>query len=113
MSQLFDNLLQNTLRYTDAKKDEKGKLSIDVWRTKYGVEVVWQDSSPSVASEQLPQLFDRLYRTDDARNRKTGGSGLGLAICQNIITAHNGTVRAELSELGGLKLVIDFKYKEN
>ena len=113
MSQLFDNLLQNTLRYTDAKKDEKGKLSIDVWRTKDGVEVVWQDSSPSVASEQLPQLFDRLYRTDDARNRKTGGSGLGLAICQNIITAHNGTVSAELSELGGLKLVIDFKYKEN
>lgn len=113
MAQLFDNLLQNTLRYTDANAHQKGLLNITVAATKLGVEVVWQDSSPSVAKEQLPYLFDRLYRTDDARNRKTGGSGLGLAICQNIIAAHNGRVSAEHSELGGLKLIIDFKYKED
>ncbi|ALO41395.1 histidine kinase [Pseudoalteromonas phenolica] len=113
MGQLFDNLLQNTLRYTDASLDDKGKLEIKVNRLKHGVQLVWQDSSPGVEADQIAHLFDRLYRTDSARNRKTGGSGLGLAICQNIIMAHNGEVCAEQSELGGLKLTIEFKYKEN
>jgi two-component system sensor histidine kinase BaeS len=113
MGQLFDNLLQNTLRYTDASPENKGVLDIKVSRIGQGVQVIWQDSSPGVGSEQLSHLFDRLYRTDSARNRKTGGSGLGLAICQNIIMAHNGEVLAEQSTLGGLKLTIEFKYKEN
>jgi len=113
IGQLFDNLLQNTLRYTAASPENKGMLDIEVNRIGLGVQVIWQDSSPGVGTEQLSHLFDRLYRTDSARNRKTGGSGLGLAICQNIIKAHNGEVYAEQSALGGLKLTIEFKYREN
>ena len=113
IGQLFDNLLQNTLRYTDASPENKGMLDIEVNRIGLGVQVIWQDSSPGVGTEQLSHLFDRLYRTDSARNRKTGGSGLGLAICQNIVMAHNGEVYAEQSALGGLKLTIEFKYREN
>ena len=58
--------------------------------------------------EDLSHLFDRLYRVDGSRNRKQGGSGLGLAICKNIVEAHDGTIRAEHSSLGGLKLVVQF-----
>ncbi len=51
-------------------------------------------------------LFERLYRVETSRNRAKGGSGLGLTICQNIVHAHEGTIVADHSPLGGLKLTI-------
>jgi len=100
--QLFDNLFQNTCRYTDVG----GELHINIRERDRHVIIDWFDSKPGVTDEDLSHLFDRLYRVDDSRNRKEGGSGLGLAICKNIIEAHEGSIRAEHSTLGGLKLVI-------
>ena len=100
--QLFDNLFQNTCRYTD----DGGELAINFKQNNSNVVIEWYDSKPGVTDEDLSHLFDRLYRVDVSRNRKKGGSGLGLAICKNIIEAHEGTVRAEHSNLGGLKLII-------
>jgi two-component system sensor histidine kinase BaeS len=50
---------------------------------------------------------------DSSRNRAKGGSGLGLAICQNIVQAHEGTIVASHSPLGGLKLTIHFPRRPN
>ncbi|MGP1667541.1 MAG: ATP-binding protein, partial [Rhodanobacter sp.] len=75
--------------------------------------VEWCDSGPGVSDEHLGKLFDRLYRVDGSRNRTKGGSGLGLAICQNIVQAHEGTIVASHSPLGGLKLTIRFARREN
>ena len=102
--QLFGNLLQNTCRYTD----QGGELNISLRESGDQVILIWSDSSPGVKDEDLPQLFDRLYRVESSRNRKNGGSGLGLAICKNIIEAHDGTINAEHSDMGGLKLTIRF-----
>lgn len=66
-----------------------------------------EDSSPSVSDEALPHLFERFYRVDVSRNRGTGGSGLGLAICESIVHVHRGTIHAEHSDMGGLRVVID------
>ncbi|KAF7775157.1 two-component system, OmpR family, sensor histidine kinase BaeS [Pseudoalteromonas citrea] len=110
ISQLFDNLLQNTMRYTDVSEEKNGQLSISVTQTSEKTQVIWQDSSPSVTSEQLPMLFDRLYRVDNARTRQTGGSGLGLAICTSIVEGHQGTIRADLSDLGGLAIIMEFTH---
>jgi two-component system, OmpR family, sensor histidine kinase BaeS len=100
--QLFDNLFQNTCRYTD----EGGELVINFRQNNGLVVIEWYDSKPGVTDDDLSHLFDRLYRVDVSRNRKKGGSGLGLAICKNIIEAHGGSVRAEHSSLGGLNIII-------
>ncbi|SHO49931.1 ATP-binding protein [Desulfopila aestuarii] len=103
LQQLFTNLLENSLRYTDAP----GRLEIRMVATKEGIQITFEDSKPGVGDKQLPKLFDRLYRLDSSRNRKSGGAGLGLAICKNIAEAHQGSIAAYPSPLGGLKITID------
>ena len=110
LQQLFDNLLQNSLRYTDPGGEVRVHLCTN---GNNSLVVEWCDSSPGVSDEHLGKLFDRLYRVDGSRNRKKGGSGLGLAICQNIVQAHEGTIVASHSPLGGLKLTIRFARREN
>lgn len=102
LTQLFANLMQNSLRYTDAA----GILRIEIEKVEEGVQISWADSKPGVSSEQLPLIFNRLYRVESSRNRKTGGSGLGLAICENIVEAHQGKITADHSGLGGLVIQI-------
>jgi len=70
------------------------------------VQLVIEDSAPGVDAEGRGRLFERFYRVESSRNRASGGSGLGLAICHNIVQAHAGTIRAEASALGGLRIVI-------
>lgn len=101
--QLFDNLYQNTCRYTN----DGGELVIGFTYKLRKVLIEWYDSEPGVSDENLSLLFDRLYRVDGSRNRTQGGSGLGLAICKNIVEAHEGTITASHSSLGGLKLSIE------
>lgn len=103
LQQLFDNLFQNTCRYTD----DGGELVINIAQKTGKVVLEWFDSKPGVSEGDLDRLFDRLYRVDGSRNRSHGGSGLGLAICKNIVEAHDGKIHAEHSSLGGLKLVIE------
>lgn len=106
LMQLFSNLMQNTARYTDGDVDVLGRLRVRITQEAQYIKVNWEDSAPNVATTELPKLFDRLYRVDESRSRATGGSGLGLAIVQNIVDAHEGSITAELSELGGLNMVV-------
>jgi two-component system sensor histidine kinase BaeS len=103
LAQLFNNVLKNALDYVEAE----GKIMI--WLEKHGDHVALhiEDSGPGVPPEALPRLFERLYRVDRSRNRKSGGSGLGLAICRNIVEAHGGTISASTSRLGGLSINIE------
>lgn len=98
--QLLDNLLDNSRKYTSAD----GVVRVVLGNSAAGVELLVEDSAPAVPAAALPKLFDHLFRVEDSRNRRTGGSGLGLAICQRIVAAHHGTISAELSELGGLRI---------
>lgn len=102
--QLFGNLLENSCRYTDSP----GRIRIKILGDKKNVQVIVDDSSPGVTGQELPQLFDRLYRVEVSRNRSSGGSGLGLSICQNIAQAHGANLEVDHSELGGLKLTCTF-----
>ncbi|MCK4536360.1 MAG: HAMP domain-containing protein [Desulfuromonadales bacterium] len=102
--QLFTNLLENSLRYTDAG----GELEIRADQGHDILTVHFQDSSPGVPKDDLPRLFDRLFRAEFSRNRAAGGAGLGLSICKNIVEAHDGRISAQTSPHGGLALAIEF-----
>ncbi len=87
--QVLVNLLSNAAKY--------GKIDGQIIASIYTLEeekvlIEISDDGIGVAEEHLPRLFERFYRTDDARSREIGGSGLGLAICKHIIEAHNETM---------------------
>ena len=102
LNQLFSNLLENACRYTDGP----GKILIEQHYLAGQVMLIVSDSAPGVTDTELPQLFDRLYRVEQSRNRASGGSGLGLSICRNIVNAHGATLEADHSDLGGLKMTL-------
>jgi two-component system sensor histidine kinase BaeS len=104
LSQLFRNLLTNSLNHTD----QGGQLEIMIERLEDNLVIELADSSPGVSEQDITHLFDRFYRVDGSRNRHLGGAGLGLAICSNIVKAHEGTLVASHSPLGGLAMRIAF-----
>ena len=65
-----------------------------------------EDTAPGLSLENLTRIFEPLYRADPARGREASGSGLGLAICQQIVKAHHGAIRAEVSPRGGVIFLI-------
>ncbi|HZS70143.1 MAG TPA: sensor histidine kinase efflux regulator BaeS [Burkholderiales bacterium] len=102
LRQLFRNLLENSVRYTDPG----GRVRVAARRDGERVVVEFDDSAPGVPPDALPQLFERFYRVDASRSRANGGSGLGLAICRSIAAAHGGDIAAAPSPLGGLRVSV-------
>jgi len=100
INQLFDNLINNSIKYTDAP----GEIVITLFKENNQAMITINDTLPNVPSSSLNKLFEHLYRVESSRNRKTGGSGLGLALCKNIVQAHHGQITASESLLGGLRI---------
>jgi two-component system sensor histidine kinase BaeS len=98
LAQVFGNLLQNTLRYSEPP----ARLRVAVARDGHEARIDWEDSAPGVAEADLGRLTERLYRVDESRSRASGGSGLGLAIVQAIVNAHGGRMQPAQGALGGL-----------
>ncbi|WP_167371942.1 two-component system sensor histidine kinase BaeS [Xenorhabdus beddingii] len=103
LTQLFQNLLENSLRYTN----EHGKVIIQAYSDQQKWILDLQDSAPGLTAEQCQHVFERFYRCESSRNRASGGSGLGLAICYNIVEAHDGTIQAQRSSLGGIRIRVE------
>jgi two-component system sensor histidine kinase BaeS len=78
-----------------------------------GYLVTFEDTAPGVPTQDLPRLFDRLYRVEASRSRHTGGAGLGLAIAKNVVLAHGGTIEARAAAAGGCEIRIDLPSLES
>jgi two-component system sensor histidine kinase BaeS len=102
IEQLLTNLLENSLRYTEAP----GEIAINLEYTDTTLTITIEDSEPGLPPGQLSHLFEPLYRGDKARESISDGSGLGLAICRVIAKAHGGELSAAASPLGGLRLTL-------
>jgi two-component system sensor histidine kinase BaeS len=102
LRQVIHNLLENSLRYTDAPGTVRLGLSADPGQVRLTIE----DSGPGMSSEQIERLFERFFRAEESRNRRHGGSGLGLTICRRIVEAHGGRISAAASTLGGLSVKV-------
>ncbi|MFC1233793.1 ATP-binding protein [Vibrio sp. F74] len=102
LTQLFTNILENSCRYTDAP----GNITLSLHKEKNTVEVAIEDTSPSIPEQDFTRVFERFYRVEQSRSREHGGSGIGLALCHQIIEAHQGTICAKKSVMGGVKMMI-------
>ncbi|MFG3421841.1 sensor histidine kinase [Micromonospora sp. NPDC048063] len=95
LRQVVGNLVTNALRATAAG----GSVRLVASRTDTQAVVQVVDTGSGIAADALPHVFDRFWRADAARGRRTGGSGLGLAITRQIVTDHQGTITVA-SEVG-------------
>ncbi len=86
--QLVANLLSNAIR----RSHPGGTVTIRSRVAEDCLVLAVVDTGTGIAPEQLPHLFDRFWRADQSRDRRTGGSGLGLAIVRKLAEAHGGTV---------------------
>jgi signal transduction histidine kinase len=99
LNRVVSNLLDNAVRHVPAGGDVElrwartdGSIGFSVW-----------NSGEPIPAEDLPRLFEPMFRSDRSRNRETGGAGLGLAIAQHLIEAHGGTLVAENPPAGGAR----------
>ena len=88
LHQVIFNLVSNAVKYSN----EGGTIQIRVKQEKNKAVLIVEDQGIGMAEEDLPLIFERFYRTDLSRSRKTGGAGIGLAIVKAIVQAHQGTV---------------------
>jgi signal transduction histidine kinase len=97
LERAVENLLGNALRYTPAG----GTIGVG-WHQE-GDRIVFTvaDTGPGIAPQDLPHLFEPLYRGESSRNRQTGGAGLGLAIARRALRAHGGDLVAANRPGGG------------
>ncbi|TMB49602.1 MAG: GHKL domain-containing protein, partial [Chloroflexi bacterium] len=90
IGQVVSNLMQNAARYTN----DGGEVAIRL-RTDGGwVRCEIENTGAEIPSEELPYIWERLYRVDRSRARATGGTGIGLAIVRQIVESHGGSVGA-------------------
>lgn len=90
-NRVIHNLLQNAVRYTPSG----GQIVVRTYQQAGEVVLEVKDNGIGIAKEDLPHIFERLYRADKARSLETGGFGLGLAIVKKIVEGHHGQVEVE------------------
>ena len=113
LHQLVMILLDNAIKFTPAG----GRVSVRVGADARGAQLVVHDTGPGIPPDQLPHVFERFWRGDPARRRRTGatadasvrptdGAGLGLAIARWIAEVHGGEIRAASPPDGGARFTV-------
>jgi signal transduction histidine kinase len=100
LRQVIANLLDNAVKYTPAG----GRVRIEASRLEDRVRIAVRDTGPGIPDEELPHIWERLYRGD--RSRSTPGLGLGLSLVQAIVQAHGGAVAARNLPEGGAEFTV-------
>ncbi len=109
VEQALVNLLDNALRHTPAG----GSVAVTLASKKDGVEIVVEDTGSGIPPEELPFIWDRLYRVDKSRSRERGGAGLGLAIVKHIAELHGGRVTADSRMGSGTTVRMEFPLRHD
>jgi two-component system OmpR family sensor kinase len=102
LQQVVGAIVSNTLAYTetDAELQLAARPGAD------GPVLIISDTGPGLPAEDAARAFDRFFRTDRSRARRTGGSGLGLAIAKSIVEAHDGTITIDTAPGAGCRFLI-------
>ncbi|GHV12396.1 sensor histidine kinase [Spirochaetia bacterium] len=102
--EMFYNLIDNAIKYN--KPD--GTVKVDVSKLEDTIEVAIADTGIGIPEDAQSRVFERFYRVDKSRSKKTGGTGLGLAIVKHIVLLHKGKMALKSSEDQGTVVTINF-----
>lgn len=102
LCQVITNLLSNAVKYSM----EGGHIRMTITGNSRQVTLTVEDNGIGIPEEDLPFIFERFYRTDKSRSRRTGGAGIGLTIARAIVQAHGGNITAESSKEQGSRFII-------
>ena len=91
IKQVLSNLLENAVAHTD----KGGRVMVSAKQREKEIQVSVADTGEGIPAKDLPLIFERFYRVDRSRTRKTGGSGLGLTIAKRLMEAHGGTIEVQ------------------
>ena len=110
IKRVIHNIINNSTKYMDKTK---AKINLRVKDVGDFVQVELEDNGKGIAAKDLPNIFDRFYRTDASRNSSKGGSGIGLSIVKKIIEEHGGKIWATSRENTGTTMYFVLrKYQE-
>ncbi|MCX7696054.1 MAG: cell wall metabolism sensor histidine kinase WalK [Caloramator sp.] len=101
------NVVENAVKYSF----EYGRVDFWVEKDNRGAIIHIKDHGVGIPEEDIPKIFERFYRVDKTRDRKTGGSGLGLSIVNEIIKKHNGNIEVKSRVGEGTEFIISIPYE--
>ncbi|MBP5454431.1 MAG: HAMP domain-containing histidine kinase [Lachnospiraceae bacterium] len=102
IAQVISNLLSNAVKYTD----DFGKISVYVNDKGDSAELIVEDNGIGIPKEDRERVFERFYRTDKSRTRKTGGAGIGLSVTKAIVLSHGGEIHCESEPGKGSRFIV-------
>ncbi len=103
LKQAIRIFVDNSIKYTEKEKN----ITIQLKATENDIYIVIKDEGIGISKEDLPYIFERFYRADEARTRgKSGGTGLGLAIAKVVVEQHNGKILVDSEENVGTEVTI-------
>lgn len=102
LSRAISNVVENAIKYSP--ENTFVEIQVELSESELITKVI--DSGPGIEKKYHKQIFERFFRIDDSRSRKTGGSGLGLAITKEIIELHNGSITLEGTKNKGTTFII-------
>lgn len=102
MGQVVANLVSNAIKYTD----ENGSIKVSVGTENNTAVLIVEDTGIGIYEEDCTRVFERFYRTDKSRTRKTGGAGIGLSISKAIVQAHGGNISCESKPGVGSRFIV-------
>lgn len=91
MARVYENIISNAVKYSN----KPAQVEITLTKEMDKAVVSIHNTGRNIANEDLRKIFDRLYRTDEARNSETGGAGIGLSIAKSIVDLHGGSIWVE------------------
>lgn len=97
IKRVINNVVSNSVKYLE-RDDGSGQIDIRILDEIDSIRVELEDNGKGIAQKDIPNIFDRFYRTDASRNSKQGGSGIGLSIVKKIIEDHGGYIWATSHE---------------
>jgi len=100
IDELMHNLIENAIKYNQ----DGGKVIVDFFNESGNNKIIVSDTGIGISPEHQERIFERFYRVDNSRSKKTGGTGLGLSIVKHIVAHHKG--RIELNSVEGEGTVV-------